>query len=571
MRSMMAGIGNVIVLFLWGLTIFAAEAGNWGHYYVTESGPDNPEVTTPMGKIKGSIMTSRLGKDIYAFRGIRYGEPPVGQQRFKQAEPVKPWNGTLDATEEGPSCGWAKSKFQSEDCLRLNIYTTKLPEPGSAPRPVIVFFHPGGFWSLSGQSYVYGPEYYLDQDIVLVTCNYRIAALGFLSTGDSLAPGNLGFKDQVEVLRFVQKNIRSFNGDPDSVTISGQSAGAWSASLHLVSPMSKGLFHRAISQSGGSTYQNPFPPHQKDLAKKLASLLNCPTDATGSMLICLKTKSFEDIVGTLPKFFEWYGDPILVWTPVIEPDVPGVERFLTDQPVELIKQGRFHQVPYIAGIAKDEFAGVVIGPVEEAKKNNTSVFDDYNANWTRIAPISFLYERGTERSQQISEALRQFYFKGKPISLDNYRRLGELYADSVTIYGVHRLINLLGKHSTKPVYYYNFAYQGRYSLATWPDGKPYGVVHEDDLLYFFKKDGFPYFETSDPEFPTVRRMTSMWANFARTGEPIPAGNPDFTNVVWTPFTRENQLYLEIGNDLVMKQNLYSDRMNEWDRLFPIEY
>ncbi|KAH0551917.1 esterase FE4-like [Cotesia glomerata] len=536
-----------------------------------QTNSDSPEVTTPLGKVKGSLMTTRLGKTIYAFRGIRYGEPPVGQQRFKQAEPVEPWEGTFDASKEGPSCGWLESKLQSEDCLRLNVYTTKLAEPGSAPRPVVVFFHPGGFWSRSGQSYIYGPEYLLDEDIILVTCNYRIGALGFFSTGDSLAPGNLGLKDQVEVLRFIQKNIRSFNGDPNSVTITGQSAGGWSVSLHLVSPMSKGLFHRAIVQSGAATYQNPFPPHQKDLAKKLARLLDCPTDTTGSMLVCLNTKPFEDIVATLTKFWEWHGDPILIWTPVIEPDLPGVERFLVEQPVDSIKHGRFEQVPVIGGIVKDEFAGVVVGVVEAARKGDNSVFDDINANFTKIAPISYLYERGTNRSLEISEDLRKFYFKGQPVGKDNYEGLGELYADGVTIFGVHRFINLLGKHSSKPVYYYNFAYQGRYSHVYWSEKKSFGVVHEDDLLYLFRKEEFPAIGGNDSEVLTLRRMTSIWGNFARTGEPIPVNNPDFSDFVWTPFTRDNPAYLEITDTLKIKKNLYIDRMNEWDKLFPIEY
>nr|AQY62728.1 carboxylesterase [Cnaphalocrocis medinalis] len=536
-----------------------------------------PVVTISLGKIRGSLMKTRLGKTIYSFRGIRYGEPPVGQQRFKQAEPVKAWNGTFDASEEGPSCGWPNSKFQSEDCLRLNIYTTKLSEPGSPPRAVIVFFHPGGFWSISGQSRYFGPEHYLDQDIVLVTCNYRLGSLGFISTGDSLLPGNLGLKDQVEVLRFVQKHIRKFNGNPDSVTITGHSAGGWSVSLHLVSPMSKGLFHRAISQSGASTYQNPFPTHQKHLAIKLGKLMNCPTDTTGSMLICLNTKSFEEISGTLPKFFEWYGDPILVWTPVIEPEVAGVERFLPDQPINLIKQGKFHHVPYIAGITTDEFAGVVVRPVEEARKGNTTIFDDINANWTKNAPISFLYERNTERSLQISEDLRQFYLKGKPAGVDNYRGLGELYADSVTIFGVHRLINLLAIHSTQPVYYYKFSYQGRYSHVTWADKKPYGVVHHDELLYFFNISFFPNYEKTAPEIPTIRRLTTMWATFAYTGHPIPTSfnnneqKEDFLNVTWIPFTHDNLAYLDIGNNLIMKRKLYVERMNEWEKLFPITY
>lgn len=125
---------------------------------------------------------------------------------------------------------------------------------------------------------------------------------GFLSTGDSKAPGNLGLKDQVVALRWIQRNIAAFGGDPDSVTISGYSVGGLSVMLHMVSPMSEGLFHRAIMMSG-SMMLEPYPTEQLHLAKKQAELLNCPTDTTGSMLVCLNSKPVENFTDTIPKFF----------------------------------------------------------------------------------------------------------------------------------------------------------------------------------------------------------------------------------------------------------------------------
>lgn len=129
-----------------------------------------------------------------------------------------------------------------------------------------------------------------------------LSFLGFLSTGDSKAPGNLGLKDQVVALRWVQRNIAAFGGDPHSVTISGYSIGGFSVLLHMVSPMSKGLFHRAIMMSGSMSME-PYPTNQTNLAKKQAELLNCPTDTTGAMLVCLNSKPVEDFKKTMPKFF----------------------------------------------------------------------------------------------------------------------------------------------------------------------------------------------------------------------------------------------------------------------------
>lgn len=162
--------------------------------------------------------------------------------------PVKPWNGTLDAFRDSPKCPQPviSASEISEDCLRLNVYTKNISS--TANKPVIVFIHQGGFYENSGRSDELGPHYLIQRDIVLVTINYRLAALGFLSTGTKEAPGNNGFKDQVVALRWVKEHIQSFGGDSNSITLMGYSAGAMSVTLHMVSNMSKGLFvHKTIA------------------------------------------------------------------------------------------------------------------------------------------------------------------------------------------------------------------------------------------------------------------------------------------------------------------------------------
>lgn len=153
---------------------------------------------------------------------------------------VKPWNGTFDAVHDSPKCPQPviSAAEISEDCLRLNIYSKNVSL--AANQPVIVFIHSGGFYQSSGRSDEFGPQYLIRRDIVLVTINYRLAALGFLSTGTKEAPGNNGLKDQVVALRWIKNHIQSFGGDPHSITIMGHGAGAMSVTLHMVSPMSKG-------------------------------------------------------------------------------------------------------------------------------------------------------------------------------------------------------------------------------------------------------------------------------------------------------------------------------------------
>lgn len=537
------------------------------------SGQEKPEVHAPVGRIRGSIINSRLGRKIYSFRGIRYAEPPVGQRRFQVPVPVTHWNDVFDASEEGPACpnvGRARDEM-SEDCLRLNVYSTKLPSGNeNSSRPVIVFIHPGGFYGFSGQSKLFGPQYILDKNIVLVTINYRLGSLGFISTGDSLLPGNLGLKDQVAALRWIQRNIAAFGGNPNSVTIVGHSAGSYSLLLHMLSPMSKNLFHKGIGMSAGLTSTKPIPPHQKHLAVKQAELLNCPTNATDVMLACLKSKPVGDYIDTMSNFFEWYGDPILVWMPVIEPEVEGVERFLIDDPFKLIREGKIlTEVPLIIGVNKDEFGGVVV-LADEAEKRGDRIYEALEANWTTIAPISFLYERGTPKSLHISRELKKFYFGDKPISRETSDGLAHIYADTVIIFPSHRSAQLYARYSKQPVYYYDFTYQGRYSFAKWNDSTPYGVVHHDDLQYlFFMQFMFPFLEPDAPEIPMLERYTSMWTNFAATGEPIPKNDPTFDGVVWEEFDPAKDNYLEINLHPKMKNHLHPERMAAMDRIFPL--
>ncbi|KAL6446527.1 hypothetical protein ACFW04_001222 [Cataglyphis niger] len=442
-----------------------------------DSAGEQCEVTAPIGRIRGSIMTSRLGKRIYSFRGVRYAEPPTGQLRFQVAVPAADWNDVFDATKEGPACPAIHVENIMEDCLRVNVYTTKLPSASDpVKRPVLVFFHPGAFYIFSGQSSYFGPEYLLDKDIVLVTVNNRLATLGFLSTGDSKAPGNLGLKDQVVALRWVQRNIVAFGGNPDSVTISGYSIGGFSVLLHMVSPMSKGLFHRAIMMSGSMTSE-PYPTEQLHLAKKQAELLNCPSDTTDAMLVCLSSKPVENFTDTIPKFFEWYGNPILLWTPVVEPEVHGVERFLPEQPVDLIRKGKFHKVPLIAGVTKDEFGGVVVAVENQRKLGNNSILDDLNNDWYKVAPIAFLYERDTPRSRYISTELRQFYFGNQSIGPDTYDNLAHIKADSLITFPLHRAVKLLAENTDQSIYFYVSSYQGRYSFVMWNKTTPYGMCN----------------------------------------------------------------------------------------------
>uniref|UniRef100_A0A1Y1JWV6 Carboxylic ester hydrolase n=1 Tax=Photinus pyralis TaxID=7054 RepID=A0A1Y1JWV6_PHOPY len=534
-------------------------------FYLASGNHECPMVSTPSGDLQGSIILSVLGKPIYSFRGIRYAKAPVDELRFQPPVPVGKWNGVYDASKDGPACPQPGNLTISEDCLLLNVYTTKLPSAHHNPkRPVLFYIHPGGFYGLSSVSKWVGPHYYLDQDIVLVTINYRLGSLGFISTGDHWAPGNNGMKDQVVALKWVKEHIASFGGDPNLVTIVGYSAGSRSVYAHVVSPMSRGLFHRAIAMSAHFFGQLPPVNHQFPIAQKQARLVGCPDDTSENIIKCLKTKSAKEIADTLRGFSEFGIDPVVVWWPVVELDF-GQERFLTEAPLKSVLKGNFHKVPIMGGLTVDEFSYRALGLV-----NNPELLKTMDEEFDRVAPIAFIYERNTTRSKTVSRKLREEFLGLEPLSQSSVQGVGHLYADGIGGFGINRGIKALAAKNTECTYYYRFSYQGRFSYFYLPNTTtPYGVVHHDDLLYLIYSERFPKLNTSDPEYAMVRKLTTLHTNFAYTGNPTPSKSALFDNELWVPITPENNAYMEIGKKLKMKKNLNEERYSVWRELFPL--
>lgn len=270
-------------------------------------------------------------------------------------------------------------------------------------KPVIVLIHPGGFYIGSGNTDHFGPEYLLEQPVVLVTFNYRLGFLGFASTGDSRAPGNAGLKDQALALRWVRQNIGKFGGDADRVTIVGASAGAMSIVLHLVSPLSTGLFHRAVVMSGSLLPQLKLPRNQFELIHRQAVKLNCTSpDWFG----CLMTKNASVFASNVYKMFEFVRDnPIYLWLPVVE-EAGSNGAFLTiEDPLDAIASGDFEKVPLMVGTTENELASSAF----ELLTNETGR-KEWEENFKRWGPVCLLYERDTEHSNKISSEVWNYYY-----------------------------------------------------------------------------------------------------------------------------------------------------------------
>ncbi|XP_023287504.1 esterase FE4 isoform X2 [Orussus abietinus] len=624
------------------------------------------QVETPSGSVIGSCSEAKDGQglqdetvsSVCAFQGLRYAQPPVGEYRFQQAVPVYPWMNVFDATKQGPSCFDHTGTSSSEDCLRLNIYTTE-PPPGSLimsqtayvepsgnivlsqniyareppgnhatnqhvyaqqppnssttneiadaqkpldnrsqiadkesspdgrPRqethaqthpdsdknknsgiPILVYFPPDRYYSDSDREYVEGPLNLLRPDIILVTVSYRVQALGFISTGDSAAPGNLGLKDQVEALRWIRKNIAAFGGDPNSVTIAGYSNSARDVILHMLSPLSKGLFHKVIAMNGAPTFPEPLPTHQRDIAEEQAELLNCPTDTSSNMIRCLKTRAIDDFERTLSKLKRKYYDPFLTWSPVVEPVINGVERFLTAQPYDLLREGNFHQVPLIVGFTKYECGRILAGIIDEYNNSTDLVLSYMNENWKRIAASILQYE-GTEYCDEIGDQLREYYFQEYPINDKTADALANFYLDSIVAYPVYRLVDLVSAASCEPVYYYQIEYKQPVTVYAVQEhtAASAAVAYQDDQMVIFYESLYEYVLLTQATTLSDQRVAVMWTNFAKTGEPVPQDNDSFKNVVWDAFTPLCQLYLHITDMRHMKSH-DKHGFNIWERLFP---
>ncbi|PSN30852.1 Esterase FE4 [Blattella germanica] len=229
-------------------------------------------------------------------------------------EPAEPWDGIYNAQQLGASCQ------VEEDCLYLNVATPKLPSDGTL-LPTIVYIHGGSFLAGSGGGFIEWSDYYLQNDIVFVSINYRLGPLGFLSTGDSVVPGNNGLKDQNFALRWVKQNIAQFGGDPSRITICGLSAGGASIHYQLLSPLSKGLFQGAIAESGSAL--NPWSFDETSTARsrtlRYGQALLANTNDSQTLVDYLRTLSFQELLDGVqitmtelvflnPEKFEYYNN-----------------------------------------------------------------------------------------------------------------------------------------------------------------------------------------------------------------------------------------------------------------------
>ena len=461
--------------------------------------PDPSVVKTAAGLVQGVATLDKRH-----FAGIPYAAPPVGPLRWQPPQPVAPWPGVRDATKVGPRClqdegsDLEMGRQTDEDCLTLNVWT---PPPADEPRPVMVWIHGGAF--INGNGGMYDSRWLVDRgDIVVVTLNYRLGALGFLAhpaLGPKGTVGNYGLQDQQAALRWVHDNISAFGGDPDRVTIAGESAGAMSVCDHLVAPESKGLFRAAIMQSGPCQAQLALPQAER-ISVDYARDAGCGDPATAAT--CLRALPENKL--RKPVWYDRIGEDTL------SGPVHGTT-VLPEDPMVAFGEGRAADVPVLIGTNHDEFTLFVA--LQYLRAGRQYLPGEYpglldNTFGPQAAAVGARYP------------------------LERYRGSTALAYSAAVTDGVFACIGdriagqLAGSNQV-------YAYEFNDPNPPTPEPMrilpfPVGASHSLELRYLFDIGGAPALNPAQQQLSN--QMIDYWAEFVSTGVPAAEGAPDWPKV-----------------------------------------
>ncbi|XP_068617403.1 esterase E4-like [Battus philenor] len=527
-------------------------------------------VEVSSGLLEGEVVENPAGGKFYSFKGIPYAAPPLGELRFKvthlRRSAFQPWPGIRSAKDFGPVCHQfdmltLRIVEGREDCLYLNVYSPKLA-PSSA-LPVMVWIHGGGFFS--GNDLMYGPDFLVRHGIVLVTLNYRLELLGFLSLESEEVPGNAGMKDQMAALRWVQLNIRKFGGDPDKVTIFGESAGAACVSFHLVSPMSKGLFRRAIAQSGSSHCWWAQATRPRKRARLLARQMGLDSDDNNELYEFFKVQPIKDMIFKMSPltWSEQCVDRVKLFFSVVDEKKFGdSERFFYREIADRVHD----DVEVITVYMKDD--GLLAMGIKcdvEKTLQQINLIPEY------LVPKALSWTWPMSKQIETAEKMHKYYYNNKLVTEETLEPLIRFLSKDAFVYGTMTWLRTVAAAGRNKLYLYRFSGTSErnvmtrvFGLQTVAGPQP-RACHADDLAYLFPlKQFLGAVEPGAKSYEMIHNLTKLWTDLAKFGDPMPDAS---SSRKWRPYTLEHEEYLEIGETLVPGAAPVGADMQFWDSVF----
>jgi para-nitrobenzyl esterase len=454
--------------------------------------PASPTASVTGGSVRGAMISGQA-----VFKSVPFAAPPVGELRWGEPQPPQPWTGTLDTTRFPTPCVQSSGRG-SEDCLYLNIWA---PEwPSQRPKPVMIWFHGGGNVDGGTDTPLYDGASLAKHGVVVVTAQYRLGIFGFFAhrelteASPHRASGNYALLDQIAAINWVRANIAAFGGDPGVITIFGESAGAEDVGLLLVSPLAKGLFHRAIAQSGPLRRVYPSLQEQEQSCAELADALDAPDQGQIAFLRALPASALVAAGSSRSACRRIALDGYV----------------LKEQPLKLYAEGRQHPVPFMLGNTLRE-------------------------GFSTIAPDRL---RATIRTHYgaLEQKVADLY------RVDQLMPADPLYGDAAIQYGTdqaHRcrivLTGLQHQKTRQPFYQFEFA-------RNLPGRTPNSSTHADDLAYTFGEPALADWGLADAADRSLSdQMQLYWTNLAKTGNPNGPGVP-----FWPSFDPEKRGYMSLA-------------------------
>ncbi|WP_202819209.1 carboxylesterase/lipase family protein [Actinosynnema sp. ALI-1.44] len=439
-------------------------------------------------------LRGKVSDDLVTYTGIPYAEPPVGQRRWRPpADPVS-WQGIRDATKPGTPCPQQRLE-SAEDCLYLDVTAPRTRRGGL--KPVLVWLYGGAFNTGAAKEFD-GARLATSGDVVVVSMNYRLGALGFLSSPvlDG-SGGNYGLMDQAAALRWVQRNARRFGGDPGNVTLAGQSAGARAVCAHLASPLSQGLFHRAISQSGACDNDVLTLSAAQAFGAQAIEQLGCAKAA--DVAACLRGQSVEKLLGTLAGVGFAFNGKVSdrPWNPVAGTPM------LPKQPKDVLRDGTGARVPLMIGSTRDEMR----------------MFVSWESNMTAGRYTELVRQTFGERADDVLTTYPVGNYGSPALAMSAV--LSD-WGGAIGACPVLRTAEAASAH--QPVYAYEFAEDSGQVTQT---GFPQGSYHGLDLPYLWDLDMAqnPYPPLTAKQKRLSAKIVGYWTAFARTGNPNGPARP----------------------------------------------